>query len=348
MANQKASKRVTLHDIARQTGYSVTAVSRALRGMSDIGPDATANIKKTAEELGYVANQTAVALRYGKTNVITAILVSLTNPFFSSMANLIQIAAQKMGYSLIIVCSQDVEGLEMKLVEEAIARRSDGVLLFPTNHSARSIERLQAAHVPFVLLSRNFQPYQTDCVVIDDEKGAMLSTAHLIEAGCRKLAFLASSNDSPSYLPRQNGFTRACIDAGIPSEDQYACTLPELKTVYASHGTQMSTIIQQLSLLMNSGIDGLFVFCDVEAWIVMDAIKRSPELSAYGFKISSFDNISGALMVPTPLCSVDCGMDEIAQKGMEVLRDRINGDDQPPRTIVCQVRMVCRDSCGKH
>lgn len=77
-----AAKRVTLQDIAKRTGYSLTAVSRALRNMSDISPEATSYIQKTAMEMGYVANQTAIALRYGRTNIITVIIVNLTNPFF--------------------------------------------------------------------------------------------------------------------------------------------------------------------------------------------------------------------------------------------------------------------------
>lgn len=344
MHKARTKKSTTLNDIAMATGYSVTAVSRALRGMSDIGPEATAYIKKTAQEMGYVANQTAVALRYGRTNIITAILVSLTNPFFSSMANLIQIAAQKMGFSLIIVCSQDVEGLELKLVEEAIARRSDGVLLFPTSHSKASIERLQAAHMPFVLLSRNFAPYETDCVVIDDEQGAYLSTKHLIEAGCNCLAFLSSGDDSPSYQPRRDGFLRACSEFGIknPQIHVISAMKESLETAFQAH-----ILVDTLISLKEASVDGLFVFCDVEAWRILETIKRAPNLRSSDFRISGFDNISGALMVPTSLCSVDCGMEEIAQRGVALLRDRINGDERPPETIVCKVHMVCRESCGK-
>ena len=99
MGHQSAGKRVTLQDIAKKTGYSLTAVSRALRNMSDIGPEATAFIQQTAKEMGYVANQTAVALRYGRTNCITVIVIDLTNPFFSIMANYMQLAAHEMGYS---------------------------------------------------------------------------------------------------------------------------------------------------------------------------------------------------------------------------------------------------------
>ena len=197
MHRSSARKRVTLHDIAKRTGYSLTAVSRALRNMSDIGPETTAQIQQVAKEMGYVANQTAVALRYGRTNIITVIVVNLTNPFFSIITNLIQLAAHEMGYSLIIVCSRDDPRLEQQLVEQAIAGRSDGVMLFPSQNSGRSIEMLQAAHVPFVLLATMLADYQTDSVIIDDEQGGYIAGKHLLEAGCKRIAFLATSTIAP-------------------------------------------------------------------------------------------------------------------------------------------------------
>ena len=103
--------------------------------------------------MGYVANQTAVALRYGRTNMITVIVANLTNPYFIIITNLIQLAAQEMGYSLIIVSPRGDPGMEQQLIEQAIARHSDGVLLFSSESCGKSIEMLQAAHVPFVLLS---------------------------------------------------------------------------------------------------------------------------------------------------------------------------------------------------
>lgn len=347
MRHSNGERRITLQDIAKRTGYSLTAVSRALRNMSDIGAEATAQIKQAAQEMGYVANQTAVALRYGRTNIITVILVNLTNPFFSIMANLIQIAAQEMGYSLVIVCSRDDPALERQLVEQAIARRSDGVLLFPTRQSGPAIELLQGARIPFVLLSSVLPPYQTDSVVIDDEQGAYLAAMHLIESGHRKLAFLSSSDAAPSYSPRKNGFLRACDQAGIALCDRRIHTIPYLHISTAQQNPQQNELLDLLLQLRSEGFNGLFVFCDVEAWRVMGALQQTDTLRPEDFSIVSFDNIDGALVSPIPLCSVDCNLGLIAQQSMELLRSRIQGDARPPQTIVCPVSIVCRNSCHR-
>lgn len=343
MRHQRTGKRVTLQDIARKTGYSLTTVSRALRNMSDIGPEATACIQQTAKEMGYVANQTAVALRYGRTNNITVILIDLTNPFYSIIANFIQLAAYEMGYSLTIACSWGKPELECHLVEQAIACRADGVLLFPFRDSGRSIEMLQAAHVPFVLLAADLPPYQADSVIIDDEHGAYTAGTHLIRAGCRKVAFLSFSSSVLSYAPRRRGFLHACEEAGIDEKDRYLCTFSYDDT--ASEGEDPNNLTLLLPRLKQEGVEGLFIFCDIEAWRIMASLQRSSQLNPDDFRIVSMDNIDSALPSPIPLCSVDCSLETIARRGIELLRDRINGDDQPPRTIVCPVTLVCRNSC---
>lgn len=343
MQSRNREKRVTLHDIAERTGYSLTAVSRALRNMSDIGPEATSYIQQTAREMGYVANQTAVALRYGRTNIITVVVVNLTNPYFSILTNLIQLAAHEMGYSVIIVCSRDDPSLEQRLIEQAIAHRSDGVLLFPSRASGKSIEMLQNAHIPFVLLASTFPSYKTDSVIIDDEQGGYIAGMHLIEAGCKNIAFLATSNDAPSYAPRCKGFLRACDECGIVPENRHLLTFFADDNLPEQNGPDSLTLL--LSGLKQEGVDGLFVFCDVEAWRVMASMQRSGQLNMDDFRIVGFDNIDSALLSPIPLCSVDCSFDQMARKSIELLRDRIQGDDQPPQTIICPVKIVCRNSC---
>lgn len=343
MTPPKTGKRVTLQDIAQKTGYSLTAVSRALRNMSDIGPEATAFIQQAAKEMGYVANQTAVALRYGHTNSITLIVIDLANPFFSLMANFIQLIAHEMGYSLVIVCSCGMQELEYKLVEQAIAQRSDGVLLFPSRYSGRSVELLQAAHMPFVFLACALPPYQADSVIIDDEQGGYIAGMHLIKAGCQNVAFLSLRSSVLAYAPRRKGFLRACDEVGMAPDHRYLCDFVYEDADPAHPAPNSLTVL--LPRLKAEGVEGLLVFCDIEAWRIMAALQRSDRMSIDDFRIVSIDNIDSALLSPIPLCSVDCGLEYMARRGIELLRDRIRGDDRPPQTIVCPVKLVCRNSC---
>lgn len=342
-----SNKRVTLQDIARETGYSVNTVSRALRGMRDISAQTTEQIRTVARDMGYTANQLASSLRSGRTHLFAVVLGGMSNPFYGIMADSIQDAAQAAGYSVMIMCSRDDARLELKLVEQAIARCVDGILLFPTGESGPTIARLRESGMPFVLMSRYLNEGEADSVVCDEAQGAYLATRHLIEAGRRRLAYISSGTVVFSSERRLSGFQRACDEAEIPADQRRVIVASRNIMAERQLEDWCVELVEVLTRLRDEGFDGLFIFCDVEAWHAMDAMQKSGRFSSDAFGIASFDNIEGALSFPIPLCSVSYDYGELARSGIELLRRRIHGDAQPPRTVVCPVILVCRGSCGR-
>ena len=342
-----SNKRVTLQDIARETGYSVNTVSRALRGMRDISAQTTEQIRTVARDMGYTANQLASSLRSGRTHLFAVVLGGMSNPFYGIMADSIQDAAQAAGYSVMIMCSRDDARLELKLVEQAIARCVDGILLFPTGESGPTIARLRESGMPFVLMSRYLNEGEADSVVCDEAQGAYLATRHLIEAGRRRLAYISSGTVVFSSERRLSGFQRACDEAEIPADQRRVIVASRNIMAERQLEDWCVELVEVLTRLRDEGFDGLFIFCDVEAWHAMDAMQKSGRFSSDAFGIASFDNIEGALSFPIPLCSVSYDYGELARSGIELLRRRIHGDAQPPRTVVCPVSLVCRGSCGR-
>ena len=340
-------RRVTLQDIARKTGYSANTVSHALRGMPDISAETTERIREVAREMGYAPNQIASSLRSGRTRVFAVILGNMSNPFYGIMTDTIQDAALQAGYTLMIMCSRDDAELEYQLAEQAVARRVDGILLFPTAHSQPTIQHLREAGMPFVLMSRYLEPDSADSVVCDEAYGAYLATLHLVEHGLRRLAYVSGSTVVFSSEQRIQGFLRACDEAGIPEGDRRVCVMSDLPA--APRGLSDDRLIpaDQLVQLKREGFNGLFIFCDVQAWHALNTMQNSPDIGPRDFGIVSFDNIEGALSFPIPLCSIDCDYAEMARLGIGLLRDRIHGDAHPPRTVVCPVRLVCRGSCAR-
>ena len=346
MTQSNSTKRVTMQDIARETGYSVNTVSHALRNKDDISRETRERIQAVARELGYTANQIASSLRSGRTHMFAVILGGMSNPFYGIMADAIQDAAQAAGYPVMIMCSRDDAALELQLVEQAIARMVDGILLFPTANSGPTIARLRASGMPFVLMSRCLEEGEADSVVCDEVKGAYLATRHLIESGRRKLAYISGNEVVYSSPRRLEGFMKACNDAGIPESDRRVVSGRVNIMVAEQSERWFNALVDTLDALQHEGFDGLFVFCDSEAWHALDVMQRSGRFRPDTFGIVSFDNIEGALPFPMPLCSVDYSFREMARQGIELLRARIHGDTRQPQTIVCPVRMVCRHSCG--
>ena len=347
MEKGKANKSVTLRDIARLTGYSINTVSHALRFKDDISQETGERIRQTAREMGYTGNQIASSLRSGRTHLLAVILGGMSNPFYGIMADTIQDAAQAAGYSLIILCSRDNSELEARLVEQAISRQVDGIILFPTDGSAKTIERLREAGTPFVLMSRFLTEGEADSVVCDEVHGAYLATRHLIDSGCRKLAYISSTTVVFSSERRIEGFTRACNDFGIPPDHQ-AVLISNARILNRRPALDWhETLAEDLRRLKALSFDGLFVFCDVEAWLALEVLQSHEDLQPDDFSIASFDDLGTILSYPMTVCSVGGNYEEMAEKCIELLKARIHNDTSSPRTIVCPVHLQCRGSCKR-
>ena len=328
-------KRVTLQDVARATGYTANTVSRALKNKSDISAETCRKIQNAAREMGYVRNEMAGSLRSGQTKTLGVIVGGMSNPYYGRMTDDIQDAATEEGYSLLIFCSRDDPELEYKLMETAISRQVDGILLFPCRGSQPTIDRLKAVGIPYVLMARYLREGQDDCVICDEEKGAYLATKHLLEAG-RHPAFLNSYDVVFSSEQRRAGFLRACREAGLSSEQCPVAVCPDDESIR-----------RQLLKWQAQGIDGLFVFCDMEAWNARLLMKELGWKVPRDCALVGFDNIQGTWRLPSPLCSVDYNTRDMVKSSMDLLMRRIKGDHSAPKTILFEPRIICRGSCGR-
>ena len=334
MANGKnaASRPVTLSDIAKATGYTVNTVSRALKNKDDIGEETRQYIQRVAREMGYVRNYLASSLRSGRTRTLAMIAGSMTNPFYAILADLIQQEAVRLGYSLIILCSQDDPATELQAVEMAISRQADGVLITPCAFDSPALSSLRNSGIPFVLLSRYQEGTQDDCVYCNDEEGGYLAGKHLIEAGHRKLAMLTYHQVVFSSRERFSGFRRACQEAGLPDENVY----------YACLGEQ-GAVLEQLKSWVAQGVTGLFSFCDVEAWNSITLLESAGFRVPEDLTVVGFDNILGYIRFPKPISSVDCHLKEEACAAIDLIRKRIHDPSLPPQQVCLPVALVRRD-----
>ena len=329
------TERVTLQDIANETGLSVNSVSRALKNMPDISRATCEKVQKVAREMGYVRNTIASSLRSGRTRTIAVILGGMKNPYYALMADELQECAFALGYSLIILCSRDQTDLEMLAAETAVSRQVDGILLYPSHDSRKTEEFLIANGVPYILMSRYTEDPLTDTAVCDEETGAYAITEHLLSTGRRKVAYLAQYDIPFATEKRRAGFLRACDDHGIPASDRYD-----------SIAKTTDEMLEQILAWYRKGVTGLFSFCDMEAWNIISMLNRNGIRVPEDMAIVGFDNIQGQYEFPVPLCSVGFDIGKMTSDTFHLLVRRINREDIPRQSFVYPVHLICRGSCG--
>jgi len=331
------SGKVTLQDVARATGYTINTVSRALKNKEDISRQTCEMIQQKAREMGYVRNYIASSLRSGRTKTIAMITGALTNPFYAVLADLIQQEAVRLGYSLMILCSRDDPETENRLVEMALSRQVDGVLITPCSFDSPALSLLRSSGLPFVLLSRYLEGEKDDCVICDDEEGGYLAGKHLAAMGHTRLAMVSLHHVVFSSRKRWDGFRRAGLEAGI-AEENLLYAEPE-------SGDKM---LEQLKRWRDEGVTGLFSFCDVEAWNIITQMEQAGMRIPRDMGIVGFDNMLPYVLFPRPITSIDPHLQQEAETAIDLLRNRIHNPALPPQQVILPVALVDRGSgCAK-
>lgn len=335
MGGPSKDKRVTLQDIARRTGVTVNTVSRALKNKPDISQKTCLRIQQVAREMGYVRNYAASSLRSGRTKTLGLILGAMSNPYYAVVADAVHEAASALGYTLMTMCTREDPVQEMNAVEAALGRQVDGILLFPGRNATDAIQRMRETNTPFVLMSRHLEDDRDDYVMCDEDEGGYLAARHLIEAGRRKLAYLCCGDIVYSSEHRLQGFLRACDEFGIPEENRFVAVNPPA-----------GAIAETLRTWKEEGVDGLFAFCDMEAWNSISYLDSLGVKIPQDIAVVGYDNIQAKISFPMPLCTVDPSINEMIDLALNLLRRRIHHEDFPPQVIKVPARMVCRRSCG--
>jgi transcriptional regulator with XRE-family HTH domain len=189
-------RRITLRDIAKDTGFSINTISHALKDKEDISEKTRQLIQQRAKEMGYIADSIAGSLRSGSTRTISVIVGDISNPHFGLWVREIETTAFKHGYSTLIINTNEDEDVEREAVVTAISKRVDGIIICPTQKPNGCIELLRSSGIPFVLIGRRFDGTDIDCVVLDDVQGGYIATQHLLNKGHRNVLFL----NGPSHI----------------------------------------------------------------------------------------------------------------------------------------------------
>lgn len=209
----------SLKDIATALNLSTTTVSWVLSGKGDeknISKKTQLIVIRCSKEMGYQPNLMARSLNLGISNTIGLILPSISDSFYSQIAEEIELEAKKFGYTLMICNSESEIEQETKMIQMQRAKQVDGIIIAPTTLSTRSIQEMIDDNFPFVLFDRYFAEMATNYVIIDNEACSYKLVKHLIEKGSKKIALITTNPHLLILQHRYSGYCRAHAQSGLP------------------------------------------------------------------------------------------------------------------------------------
>lgn len=216
----------TIKDIAKVAGVSVTTVSRALNGYSDVNEKTRQKIKAIAEELRYSPNVLARSLVVNRTKTIGLIVSELSRSeskdnFTFEVLRGINDRAGELGYDLILFSTTPKKQKEKTYTQLCRERRVDGAIILGIRTDDPYLGEVLESQIPCVLVDIPIETDSVGYVSTDNVLGAEKALRHLIANGHRRIAMINGHNQAFVSGERLEGYKRALQNAGLPFREDW-------------------------------------------------------------------------------------------------------------------------------
>ena len=217
---------ITMKDIARELGVSVATVSRALKNSSRISAEQRERINKYAREHDFVPNVIAESLRNSRTKpqkIIGVIIPQFAHFYFSSILSGIEQEASSRGYNILVSQSDERYDREVRICKSFYENKVCGIIVSQAKdtHKYDHFKWLLDNGVPLVFYDRICTGVNASRVVVDDYTGAFNAVSHLIDTGCRRIAFYGSPMSLEISKNRYNGYCDALLKNKLKPDERF-------------------------------------------------------------------------------------------------------------------------------
>jgi LacI family transcriptional regulator len=334
------ARNVGIADIARDSGFSINTVSRALNNMPGVSPQTRARVLAVAERLRYTPSRVARSLLSHKaTRTLGLVVTDCTNPFYAGLIRAVEDTAFNRDYNVILCNSGESHQREIGAIRMLLENRVAGMLITPVQESSEQIMDLVEREVPFVLVARRFEDVDACYVTSDNVGGAYDAASLLVSLGHRRIGHLTGRQGISSVAERLLGYKRALTEHGLNFDD----TL-----VARDERDLMGGYRSALRLLaLEPRATAIFAYNDLQAFGALRAARerrlRVPEELA----IVGFDTIELSTVCDVPLTTVSQPVHELGRLSVEMLL-RMMDDPRSiqERQVVLPTELVLRASSG--
>ncbi|WP_028117318.1 LacI family DNA-binding transcriptional regulator [Ferrimonas senticii] len=333
--------KATSFDIAHLAGVSQSTVSRALRNSPLVKAETIERVHEIARQLNYKVDKNASALRLQRAETLALLLFedptsddSLINPFFHAMLGSITRACARHGYDLLVSFQQLSDDWTADYDDN---HKADGLILLgygdDLNYQPK-LKQLEQQGTHFV----RWGPQSALGIAVgcDNLRGGYDATAHLLELGRKRIAFLGDASEhSPEFLQRYQGYAQALVAHGMALE-------PRLQQSAITTENAGYHAVNQL-FDDNIRFDAIFAASDLIAIGAMQGIKERGLKIPADIAVVGFDDIQVAQFTSPPLTTVRQDPHLAGEALVESLVQQIAGNRVSDITIPTE--LIIRQSC---
>ncbi|MGO2772756.1 MAG: LacI family DNA-binding transcriptional regulator [Brachybacterium tyrofermentans] len=334
-----------LRDVAELAGVSIKTVSNVVNDYPHVKDSTRETVREAILQVGYRPQAAAQQLRTGASKMITLAVPALTFSYFSDLAQQFIDEAQRRGQTVVLHSTSGGREAERTVLEGFNRVVGDGVIFNPLLIEEEVFARMEQTTQPTVFIGEHLPeklPHGSDYVRIDNAAAAFDATTHLLESGRRRIAFLGAIATKHGLQPHSSGSLRR--DGYVAALEEHGVE-PDAGLVQAVddwHRHDGFTGAQDL-MARHPDLDAIVCGNDDLAIGVLAHLRRLGRRVPQDIAVIGYDDTPDAPFASPPLSTISPDKHALAATALDLLTERIQGFDGPPRIVDTPYSLVIRE-----
>lgn len=319
--------RATAHNVALLAKVSQSAVSRTFTPGASVAPETRQRVMEAAKALGYRPNAIARTLITRRSRMVALLMSYLENQFYPLVIELLSQTLQKHGYHVLLFIGDNSEDVLTELMQYQV----EGIVMASTMMSSGLAKDCAEAGIPVVLFNRvsNSHGFLANEVTSDNYVGGRLAASTLLNAGYKRLAFVAGAQDASTNAERERGFLDVLEESGVRL---HAREVGHYDFLMAQQATR--------SLFSKeTWPDAIFFANDHMAIAGLDVIRQELGLTVPDIGVIGFDDVPQASWAAYRLTTIKQDLSAMVEATVELL---VKGATSQSRRITLPCSLVER------
>ncbi len=327
------SKTISIEDVARLAGVSITTVSRVINKMPSVKEKNRLKILDAIKELKFEPSVFAQRLATGKSNVVALVIPRYTDVFYSFYAlellRGIGTLCDRLKLDLLLRLTDTRSPLNLKGV--------GGIIFADIIGNWHQLKEMLQQGIPCVVINNYVKELEVSCIAVDNAGGAEGAVSYLVSLGHKKIAHITGDLVTQASMQRLEGYKAGLKKNNIALREDYI-----LKTDYSRGQARQAA---EKILNMKDAPTAVFVASDSMALEVMAVVKESGKQIPQDLSIIGFDDNPSGLYGPVSLTTVKQPLVKMAEESVKELNLLMSGKKKKIEKVVLPTELVIRESC---
>ncbi len=329
-------KRITITDVAKLAGVSVSTVSIVINNKDKfVNAALRTRVQEAIDTLNYRPNLVARSLKIEETKTLGLIFPNITSPVMPPLVRTVQKIAQESGFDTFIVITEEDPRQEKIAIQSLISKCIDGLIICPVINEDNEDLRYANSLIPVVSIERRVPGI--DCVITNNKDISYKAVAHLIEHGYKRIGLISMPVFGSNTKERIEGYHQALMDNGL-----FNPTFMR-ETDFVGH----SSFEAAKNLLITDQVEAIFTNSQSIALGAFKAIDSLGLEIPNDVAIFGYDDVPWMEVVKPALSTIKQPITEIASKACEILFNKMDQEENERSEIyTLDSQLIIRQSCG--